>query len=195
MTEINIQFPISEIPALAEHYLNKYGAEDERAFAHAAALIKRTGAHTRQSRLDLLEIMKWKSERRVGLLAYNTDAELFEALDIAIAAKEQRTGMAVLCGLDGVGVPMASAILTALQQPMGVEMYTVIDWQALQALGMRVDGPPLYFYLEYLDFCFELSEQTGHSSRTIDRALWQWSVEQQPQSPELRPELSPCSGT
>ena len=53
-------------------------------------------------------------------------------------------------------------------------------------LRVEMESPPLWFYLEYLDYCFELKERTGHSLRTIDRALWQWSVRER--SPSERSE-------
>jgi hypothetical protein len=49
----------------------------------------------------------------------------------------------VLMGLSGVGLPMASAILTAIDQ----DRYTVIDYRALQALGASEVDPDLNFYL------------------------------------------------
>lgn len=177
MQSFNIQFDIADIAALAARYQQAFGAIDAAACAHAARILARKGDHCEQTRADLLEIMAWKSERRLALLAYNNNDELFEAVEMALGAKNQRSAMAVLCGLDGVGVPMASAIMTAFSVAMKEEKYTIIDWRALRSLGVSMESPPLWFYLEYLDYCFDLSAQTGHSLRTIDRALWQWSLE------------------
>jgi len=78
----------------------------------------------------------------------------------------------VLTGLRGVGTPMASAILTALDQ----EQYTVIDFRALEALGVANAQADLEFYIRhYLPECKRLASEAGVSLRTLDRALWAWS--------------------
>ena len=58
----------------------------------------------------------------------------------------QRSPIAVLCGLTGVNVPVASAILTAIYP----SRYTVIDFRALEALGTNTSDRSLRFFLYYL---------------------------------------------
>lgn len=177
MSEFKLQFDISEIPSLAARYEEAQGHLDDQAFARAANIVLRKGEHTNATIDDLLAVMRWKSQRALGHLRYNTDEEIFEALDIAMDAEHERTAIAVLCGLEGFGVPMASAVLTALQGNSDDERFTIIDWRALEALGRKNESITLPLYLDYLDFIFELKERTGHSLRVIDRALWQWSFE------------------
>lgn len=55
------------------------------------------GAHTTATIEDLLVVMRWKSQRSLGHLRYNTDEEIFEALDIAMDTEHERTAIAVLC--------------------------------------------------------------------------------------------------
>jgi hypothetical protein len=173
----NLQFPTSDIPALAAAYEKTQGAADDEAFAHAAKIVARAGAHTKETRVDLLVVMRWKSGRRVGLLEGNTDEEVFEALDIAMDPEvQERTAIAVLRGLDGVDVRMASAILTALQGYDGEECFTILDVRALESLGVTASSYSIGFYLDYLDAIFQIKEETGYSLRMIDRALWQWSA-------------------
>jgi hypothetical protein len=90
-----------------------------------------------------------------------------------MAAKELRSAFAVLTGLCGVALPMASAILTAIDQ----EKFTVVDWRAVEALGVpNVDYSNLNFYLRsYLPECKRLAREAGVSLRNFDRALWSWS--------------------
>jgi hypothetical protein len=73
-------------------------------------------------------------------------------------------------GLRGVALPMASAILTAIDQ----ERFTVVDWRAVEALGApNVDYSNLNFYLRnYLPECKRLAAQAEVGLRTFDRALW-----------------------
>jgi len=177
MSEFKLQFDISEIPALAERYEKAIGNLDEQAFKHAANIVARKGAHTKETLVDLLEVMRWKSQRALNLLHNNTEDEIFEALDIALDTEHERTAIAVLCGLEGFGVPMASAVLTALHSSFDPDRFTIIDWRALEALGCKDETITLPLYLDYLDFIFDLKERTGHSLRVIDRALWQWSLE------------------
>lgn len=177
MSEFKLLFDISEIPALAARYEEALGRLDNEAFASAANIVARKGAHTKATIEDLLVVMRWKSQRSLGHLRYNTDEEIFEALDIAMDTEHERTAIAVLCGLEGFGVPMASAVLTALQGHSDDERFTIIDWRALEAIGRSNESITLPLYLDYLDFIFDLKERTGYSLRMIDRALWQWSFE------------------
>ena len=82
--------------------------------------------------------------------------------------------VAVLTALRGVGIPMASAILTAINP----ERYTVLDFRALESLGIKNWRDSFAFYVTYLEACRELAARHGKSLRTLDRALWQWSKEQ-----------------
>jgi hypothetical protein len=177
MSQFKLQFDISEIPALAARYEMTLGHLDSEAFARAANIVARKGKHTKETLADLVEVMRWKSHLGLHHFKFNTDEEVFEALDIAMDTEHERTAIAVLCGLEGFGVPMASAVLTALQGNSDDERFTIIDWRALEALGRTNETITLPLYLDYLDFIFELKERTGYSLRMIDRALWQWSFE------------------
>ena len=106
-------------------------------------------------------------------LAGNDCAEIADALDLAIRAKSDRSAVAILVGLSGISVPIASAILTVLMP----NRFTVIDFRALESLGVRrtVTDRSIGFYLKYLNFCRSLAAERGVSLRELDRALWQWS--------------------
>jgi len=177
MTDFMLQFPATDIPKLAGRYEKTLGHLDDAAFARAKKIVDREAINTKETLEDLLEVMRWKSHLGLHHFRFNTDEEVFEALDFALGAEHERTAIAVLCGLEGIGVPMASAILTALQGYTDDERFTVIDWRALEALGIETDSVTLPFYLEYLDYLFEMKNSTGYGLRMIDRALWQWSFE------------------
>ena len=114
-------------------------------------------------------IIKWKSPRPLGRIKNgNTPDEISEALRLAASAKHVRTAVGVLCGLNGVDVPMASAILTTIHP----DRYTVIDWRALNALGVKKSWLTVDDYLQYLDFCKAKADELGISLRDLDRALW-----------------------
>jgi len=152
-----------------EYWAGRYGADDEQFFQAGKKL--REGDF---SLSNLKIIVAWKSVRRIDLINKNTDYEIADALRLALEAKEPRSAMAVLVGLQGVGEPMASSILTAIDP----EKYTVIDYRALEALGVTVPNNYFEFYLlHYLTECKRLASEAGVSLRELDRALWQWSVE------------------
>ena len=168
-----LQFDPADIPALARRYGPK---RDDKALAAGSRI--RGGEYTRE---HLLEIFEWKTNGRGrSRLLLNCDNEIEDALRLAVRAKTERAAIAVLVGLHGVLVPVASAILTTIYP----ERYTVIDFRALKALGSKSADRTVNFYLAYLDTCRGLATTHGVALRDLDRALWRWSDEQ---SARLRP--------
>ena len=132
-----------------------------------------------QTRKNLEVIFGWKTRGRgKSRLQKNTDAEIIDALKLAVDAQTDRSAVAVLLGLNGVAIPVASAILTAIS-PM---RFSIIDFRALWSLS--VGRPPIYtidYYLSYLAYCRFAAKNANLSLRDFDRALWQYSKENQPQ--------------
>ncbi len=162
-----LQFDPNRLPDLASRYP---AAGDNKALA-AGRRIHR-GMCTRT---ELEHIFEWKTNGRGrSRLQSNTDDEIADALWLARGAKTERAAIAVLCGLHGVDVPVASAILTAIDP----QRYTVIDFRALEALGSKTTDRSVNLYLEYLQACRALAEEHEINLRDLDRALWQWSSDQ-----------------
>lgn len=125
-------------------------------------------------RRHLQDIYRWKTrDRGKSRLDRNSDAEIADALRLAVAARTPRSGMAVLLGLYGVNTPVASAIATVIYP----ETYTIFDYRALEALGCSSSDRSLPFYLDYLEYCTKLARDWRMPLRDLDRALWQWSKE------------------
>ncbi len=161
------QFDPARIPDFAASYP---AAEDDKAFAASRRI--RAGVCTRT---ELEDIFEWRTNGcGRSRLMLNTEDEIIEALFLAAGARTERAAVAVLCGLHGVDVPVASAIPTATDQ----QRYTVIDFRALRALGNRSTDRSINFYLVYLDACRRLAKAHHVSLRVLDRALWQWSKTQ-----------------
>ncbi len=162
-----LMFPIEKVEWWASRYA--YSKRDSVAFDAGKRI--REGAHTRE---NLGKIVAWKSDRRKALIAENTDDEIRDALALALTAKEARSALAVLIGLSGVALPMASAIMTAIDDQ---DRFTIVDWRALEALGEPdADYYRLNMYLyEYLPTCRRIASEAGVSLRTLDKALWAWS--------------------
>jgi hypothetical protein len=127
----------------ARYMLNDGGAEkDARALQAGYAI--RCGEYKR----DHFEaIVEWKLEaflffRPERNLVRNRDEEIADALKLAVAAETPRAAISVLCGLVGVRVPVASALLTAIFP----ETYTVINKRALHALGVEANDVSTELY-------------------------------------------------
>lgn len=150
MKSFELQFPPHQIPVLAA----RYPAQDDIAGLDAGKRRKTGG-------------------RGISRLARNADTEIEEALRLAVGAKTERAAIAVLCGLVGVHVPVASTVMTAVAP----ERYTIIDFRALEALGITDYNATVDFYLLYLNACRTLADRHVVSLRMLDRALWQWSKE------------------
>ena len=162
-----LQFPTTQIKELA----TRYQYDDDAEALDAGRRIKCGEC----SRSNLEIIFRWKTRGRgIGRLEGNSEDEIADALRLAVQAKTERAAISVLCGLFGVEIPVASAILTAIDP----ERYTIIDVRALQSLGVDDDPKTVDYYLEYLKHCRELAGQNSVSLRDLDRALWQWSKEQ-----------------
>lgn len=167
-----LQFHPSEILTLAKKY--GYGEDDD---ALAAGKKIEQGDH---SKSNLKVIIEWKSHRIAGLIDGNTDAEIASALRFSCNAQtSERSAVDTLFRLRGVGIPVASAIL-AMVDP---NRYTIIDFRALESLGIVRSEDSLDFYLEYLRRCREIAREHGVDLRTLDRALWQWSKDHGPARP------------
>ena len=161
---LSLRFDPAEIPRLAR----KYGPQQDKT-ALAAGTRIRQGERNRGA---MAEIFEWKTKGRGrSRLHSNTDDEIADALTLACKARTERAAIAVLCGLHGVDVPVASAILTAIYP----DRYTVLDFRALEALGNKNRHKSVNFYLEYLNACRRLATVHSIQLRDLDRALWQWS--------------------
>lgn len=160
-----LQFPICEI----SEWASRYAYRDESG-AMAAGHAIASGEYTRA---NLMTIHRWKTKGRgAARLDRNTDAEVADALGLAVAAKTDRAAASVLCGLAGVRLPVASAILTAIDPAR----FTIIDFRALESLDAADRYVDLALYLEYLGHCRGLAANARVSLRTLDKALWQWSA-------------------
>src|SRR6516164_2214885 len=82
------------------------------------------------TREELEKVCRWKSPRAIRLIKDNSVARVRAATRRAIATRSERRRLEALRTLDGVSVPMASAILMLLDP----HRYGVIDirvWQLL----------------------------------------------------------------
>jgi hypothetical protein len=162
----HLQFDPTKIEEIAARYSFR---EDDKPLEAGNHIQK--GEYTRK---NLETIFEWKTGGRGrSRLQKNEDRDIADALRLATRAETDRAAVAVLVGLNGVQVPVASAILTAIYP----ERFTIIDFRALEALGLTNANVSIGFYLDYLAACRKLAREHKLSLRTLDRALWQWSKE------------------
>jgi hypothetical protein len=163
-------FSLQFDPQDIRKYASRYAYADDTAFFTAGQRIA-DGDYTRAN-FDI--IFRWKTGGRgKSRIDRNSDVEIADTLRLAVSAKTDRAAIAVLTGLFGVDVPVASAILTAINP----DKHTILDFRALEGLGIDSKDRSVDFYLQYLSACRRLSQECGLSLRELDRALWQWSKE------------------
>jgi hypothetical protein len=62
-----------------------------------------------------------------------------------------------------------------------MDPYPILDFRALESLGIRhAVIPTVNFWKEYVDEFRTLLDRARLDKRALDRALWQWSSEQNP---------------
>jgi hypothetical protein len=165
------QFVFQFHPLEIAELVDRYSSSEDPAALDAGRQV----AAGRYDRNTINTMVKWKSPRRPALLDSDTDFEIATAPQFAAAPNTpEAMAVAVLTALHGVGISMASAILTTIHPGR----YTVLDFRALEALGVKNWPDSFNFYIRSLKACRELAKAHGKSRRDLDRALWQWSWEQ-----------------
>ena len=126
---------------------------------------------------QLQTLCKWKSPRSAGNMLRNSTSYVKEITGYSLRSGDERTRIETLTLLDGVGWPTASAILHFYH----ADNYPILDFRALWSIG--VDTPPsVYkydFWQDYTDCCREISKRHKVSMRLLDKALWQYSKDNQ----------------
>jgi hypothetical protein len=137
------------------------------------------------SRDDIEWIIEWKVGPEfvkpvLGYFRDNDDAVVQEHIERAVQKSSIRNKVEPLTSLDGIGVPVASAILLFIDP----DRFTVIDgraWNMLQEtkyLSQELsEDPTVDEYLMYLGACWTLANKYDVSLRTLDRALWVLDIE------------------
>ena len=126
---------------------------------------------------EFLTLAVWKSPRPRPRYERNPSALIKEVTGLALSAKAEQVRIMLPTVLDGVGMPVASVLLHF----GSTDPYPILDFRALWSLG--IDAPPGYtfdFWWDYTEYCRKIAGENGVSMRTLDRALWQYSKENQP---------------
>jgi hypothetical protein len=127
---------------------------------------------------EFLAACRWKSPRAIHLYAQNSPSKIKKESAIAFATKSEQRKLKALMTLKGVGVPMASAILT-LTNP---RRYGVIDirvWQLLFDLGSvqtkpRGVGFNFKNWYEFLITLRSYARELGVTVRCVEHSLFRY---------------------
>jgi hypothetical protein len=125
---------------------------------------------------ELKKIAYWKAPRSSGHVMSNSADYVQEITAFALKAKNERSRIEILTLLDGVSWPTASVILHFCHS----DFYPIIDSRSLWSLSLEV--PSKYgfeLWWCYANFCRTISQINHVDMRTLDRALWQYSKENQ----------------
>jgi hypothetical protein len=167
---------LREIPTYDERYA--YNRKEQE--LHARRDTIQTNGYLTSA--DLCAICDWKAPRAAGHARKNTDAEVQEISRLALLSAEERVRIEVLQVLHGVNYPTASVILHFYHR----DLYPIIDYRALWTLGFEQPSQYTFgFWWRYVEACRDLLKRVRRvkpnlTMRELDRALWQYSKEEQP---------------
>jgi hypothetical protein len=167
-----LRFPRQRIPEWSKAY--SYDGSDARFLSEIRLAVQKRGYLTAA---EFRDICYWKTPRSQSRCRQNTADEIRVLSRAALATTDEALKMELLRLLHGVEWPTASTLLHFCDR----RPYPILDYRALWSLGYS--RPPRYtmpFWLSYVGYVRRLARTTGHSIRTVDRALWQYSKARQP---------------
>ncbi len=168
--KFKLQFRKNKIKELAAQYSYE---KEHYIIDTLSPRIKSNGYLTKR---DFLVVLEWKTPRTKSRCQQNDPGFIKEITRIALSSNNERLKIEILTLLHGVDWPSASVILHFGDK----KKYPILDFRALWSLGF--EEPPKYnfeFWWEYTLFCRNLAKEFKMSMRDLDRALWQYSKENQ----------------
>ena len=146
----------------------------ETALVKLKAQVLRRGHLTKT---ELKRVAYWKAPRSARHAWKNSGDYVAEITSFSFRTKCERARIQSLTLLDGVGWPTASVILHLFHG----DPYPILDFRALWSVSLEVPTQYTFgFWRHYVQFCRKLARSARVDMRTLDRALWQYSKENQP---------------
>lgn len=134
--------------------------------------------HKYLDRDHLIKIGKWKSPRALNQYknALNSDERVKEITSFALSSKDEY--IKIMCPqlLKGISWGVASVILSFAFP----DDYMIIDFRAVWSLGL--EEPKQYtfeYWMDYTNQVRKIAKDCNVSLRQLDKALWQYSKENQ----------------
>ena len=163
----------SDVAALLAIELTREDSPETRRLIRDLRVVCQRGHLTKR---EFLAICRWKSPRAIRHYMKNSPDRIRRHSAVAFSSLSERARYEALTALDGVGTPVASAILT-LSNP---RRYGVIDirvWQLLFDLGsVRTKPRGVGFtFSDWYQYLVELryhAKQLGVSVRAVEYSLF-----------------------
>jgi len=127
-------------------------------------------------RAEFLAMCRWKSPRSAPQCERNSARVIRRVSRLALGTRDERERLEALCGLHGVGVPTASAILT-LVDPRRYGVLDIRVWKLLFRAG-AVEGNPRgqgfhgEHWLQYLACLRREARRLRASVRRVELSLF-----------------------
>jgi hypothetical protein len=157
-----------EIEAYIEEYERSWttrkGLKDKETFEKIHNAIKNNGWLTSE---QLYEAARWKTSRVSKIVKNNPDSIVKSITALALRIPNEKYKIRLLCSLDGISVPRASAILT-MSNPQKYGAIDVNAWLALK--GKKKQGFSDRDWIWYLKQIGKLANRHEKTPRQIDMA-------------------------
>lgn len=170
-----MRFPARDVRRWAARFDAQFDAAQDDAMADGPA--SRARARGWLTKSEFLAVARWKTPRSQPLCARNAEADVRAISAVALSTPNERLRITVLTLLEGVGWPIASAILHWTHR----DPYPILDVRALWSAGLDRVPPRFEFELwrRYTLWSRATASRCGVSMRTLDKALWQYSKDTQ----------------
>lgn len=126
-----------------------------------------------------ITICRWKSPRIIPRCEENSEEFVRAVTKAALCSPCEEFRIKAPTLLRGVGWRVSSVLLHLGHQ----ELYPIIDFRTLWSLGWDLDAErddyDFEFWWSYVQFCRNAATKHDVSMRVLDRALWQYSKENQ----------------
>jgi len=168
-----LRFEQSQINELSARYCEQNSDQTNESYIEnvIAPTTKAAGFYTRE---DFLKVCHWKTPRSQPHCQRNDEAVVREATSVALSANCEQLRIGVLTILHGVSFPTASVLLHFAH----ADRYPILDFRALESLSIPLPNDyDVDFWNEYVQICRRIADQAEVKMRTLDRALWQFSLE------------------
>ena len=155
-----------------EYYASRYkDIEGDRQVACRLAPAIERGFATKA---ELIVLVRWKAARVVRHAERNSDADVKEITQASFGASSSLMRLKFLTILHGFSWAMASALLHFIFP----KECPVLDFRAMNTVG----GPTSNYekdevWEEYAALCCRTADEYGISLPKLDRALWQYDLE------------------
>jgi hypothetical protein len=172
--KLKLRFPCDKIAYWESRYIEKQGDDGE--IKDPVDRGRSTGYFEKP---DFVAICDWKSHRLTSRCRENSDEFIRAVTKAALSTPCEEFRIYAPTLLRGVGWRVSSVLLHFAHP----EPYPIIDFRALWSLSWDLDADrddyDLEFWWTYVQFCRAAAAKCGVSMRTLDRALWQYSKENQ----------------